>query len=359
MASVSCFAWVAARVKKVRQERSLNGEYKLGETIGLCDFGEVAVAQHVKTRRFVAVKIVLVSTERHDALRQEVCLHRRLDHPNVARLFDVVETPSNVFIMMELGRNGDFFTYLANHRLTEKEARHFMWQLIAGVEHCHSLGVAHRDLKPENLVLDEDLNLKIVDFGSAAPMVDGKVLTQARGSPQYMAPETFYAARTYQGVAADVWSCGIIFYAALCNRLPFDAKCPSEFITQSRRGHVDLHHQLSEDAQDILKKILVASPSKRISIVDIKLHSWFSSNALAQEIEVVTGGFAPQVSGVSEVSTSSGTSGETCPAVRAPASNDAMAVSDDAILPTSLLLKTQQSMLEHSIVGGLVDLVIV
>ena len=106
-------------------------------------------------------------------------------------------------------------------QLPENEARRFFQQIISGLEYCHKHNVVHRDLKPENLLLDENNNIKIADFGLANFLNDGCFLDTSCGSPNYAAPEVI-SGRMYAGPEVDIWSSGVILYALLCGRLPFD-----------------------------------------------------------------------------------------------------------------------------------------
>lgn len=123
---------------------------------------------------------------------------------------------------MEYTRGGELFEYIVKKkRLEEKEAAKFLLQIIAGVEYIHKLGICHRDLKPENLLMDEDKNIKIIDFGLSNTYEEGTKIKTACGSPCYAAPEMI-AGKEYEGLMADIWSCGVILFAMVCGYLPFE-----------------------------------------------------------------------------------------------------------------------------------------
>jgi serine/threonine protein kinase len=160
----------------------------------------------------------------------------------------------------------------------ECEARRIFQQIIAGVEHCHENRVAHRDLKPENIFLDKDRNVKIGDFGLSGEMLEGASLRESCGSPNYAAPELFYKNCEYDGPEVDVWSCGVILYALLCNKLPFDADSIPELIRIIKRGKYSVPGFVSDDAKDLIAQMLCKDPKQRITTSAIRKHHWFAKD---------------------------------------------------------------------------------
>nr|KYP60401.1 SNF1-related protein kinase catalytic subunit alpha KIN10 [Cajanus cajan] len=140
-------------------------------------------------------------------------------HHHIIRLYEVVETPTDIYVVMEYVKSGELFDYIVEKDYLIKL---MLWkQIISGVEYCHRNMVVHRDLKPENLLLDSKFNIKIADFGLSNIMRDGHFLKTSCGSPNYAAPEVI-SGKLYAGPEVDVWSCGVILYALLCGTLPFD-----------------------------------------------------------------------------------------------------------------------------------------
>nr|CCA17060.1 SNF1related protein kinase catalytic subunit alpha p [Albugo laibachii Nc14] len=158
--------------------------------------------------------------------------------------------------------------------LMPEEARHFFHQILSGVEYCHFHRIVHRDLKPENLLLDADNNVKIADFGLSNIMQDGDFLRTSCGSPNYAAPEVI-SGSLYAGPEVDVWSCGVILYALLCGSLPFDDESIPNLFKKIRGGMYSLPSHLSEYARDLIPRMLVVDPMKRITIPEIRQHPWF------------------------------------------------------------------------------------
>ncbi|XP_022750677.1 SNF1-related protein kinase catalytic subunit alpha KIN10-like isoform X2 [Durio zibethinus] len=200
--------------------------YKLGKTLGIGSFGKVKIAEHALTGHKVAIKILnrrkIKNMDMEDKVRREIKILRLFMHPHIIRLYEVIETAADIFVVMEYVKSGELFDYIVEKgRLQEDEARNFFQQIISGVEYCHRNMVVHRDLKPENLLLDSKCNVKIADFGLSNIMRDGHFLKTSCGSPNYAAPEVI-SGKLYAGPEVDVWSCGVILYALLCGTLPFD-----------------------------------------------------------------------------------------------------------------------------------------
>ncbi|XP_051151127.1 SNF1-related protein kinase catalytic subunit alpha KIN10-like [Andrographis paniculata] len=259
-------------------KKAMLPRYKLGKTLGHGAFGKVKLAVHTLTGIKVAIKILeRQSIDEYEAqkVRKEIDIMRQLFHPHIVRLFEVVDTPANVYVVMEYMDSGELFYYLTeNGKLHEDEARHFFQQIISGVEYCHRHLVVHRDLKPENLLLDSDRNVKIADFGLGNIMRDGHFLKTCCGSPNYAAPELI-SRRLYAGPEVDVWSCGVILYALLCGRLPFDDDNIPGLYAKIKNGVYPAANHVSESGRDLISRILVVDPMRRISIPEIRRHPWF------------------------------------------------------------------------------------
>jgi 5'-AMP-activated protein kinase, catalytic alpha subunit len=145
-----------------------------------------------------------------EKVQREINILHLCKHPHINRLYQVIDTPTYIFLVLEYASGGELFDYIISKgRLSPDEARSFFHQIVAGVEYCHFQNVAYRDLKPENLLLDADLNIKIADFGLSNLIRDGDFLQTSCGSPNYAAPEVI-CGHLYAGPKVDVWSCGVI-----------------------------------------------------------------------------------------------------------------------------------------------------
>ncbi|CAK9869637.1 unnamed protein product [Sphagnum jensenii] len=256
--------------------------YKLGKTLGIGSFGKVKVAEHALTGHKVAIKILnrrkIRSMDMEEKVRREIKILRLFMHPHIIRLYEVIETPSDIFVVMEYVKSGELFDYIVEKgRLVEEEARRFFQQIVSGVEYCHRNMVVHRDLKPENLLLDSKCNIKIADFGLSNIMRDGHFLKTSCGSPNYAAPEVI-SGKHYAGPEVDVWSCGVILYALLCGSLPFDDENIPNLFKKIKGGIYTLPSYLSQGARDLIPRMLLVDPMKRMTIPEIRQHGWVKSH---------------------------------------------------------------------------------
>lgn len=260
------------------------GPYVLGKTLGVGSTGRVKLGTHVETNQTVAVKIISKEWLASKAslskkIEREITLMKLIRHPNVMMLYDVYESDMELYLVLEFVEGGELFEYLVKRgRLPEKEALIFFQQIINGLDYCHKHMICHRDLKPENLLLDANFNVKIADFGMATIQQEGKRLETSCGSPHYASPEIIKGVK-YDGGAADIWSCGVILYALLTGNLPFDDENIRKLLQKVKSGLYFMPSSLSEDSQDLIRRMLVVDPEKRITMEEIKNHKWFKSNS--------------------------------------------------------------------------------
>jgi len=255
------------------------GQYRLGKTLGIGAFGKVKLGQHLITGQKVAIKILNKGKIKHmemaEKVRREINILKMCTHPHIIRLYEVIDTPSDIFVIMEYVAGGELFDYIVSRgRLPADEARHFFHMIVSGVEYCHYHNVVHRDLKPENLLLDTDNNIKIADFGLSNVIHDGDFLRTSCGSPNYAAPEVI-SGNLYAGTEVDVWSCGVILYALLCGTLPFDDESIPNLFKKIKSGMYSLPSHLSQLSKELIVRMLVVDPMKRITIPEIRAHPWF------------------------------------------------------------------------------------
>jgi len=213
-----------------------------------------------------------------EKIRREISILQCIKHPHVIRLYELIDTPSDMFMVMEYVPGGELFDHIVHKlRLQEDEARRFFQQILSAVECCHENMVVHRDLKPENLLLDANLHVKVCDFGLSNRIYDGEFLKTSCGSPNYASPEVV-SGRAYGGPEVDVWSCGVVLYALLCGSLPFDDEIVPNLFRKIKHGNFTLPGHLSCEAKDLLVQMLVVDPCKRITFRQIRNHKWFRSN---------------------------------------------------------------------------------
>ena len=191
--------------------------------------------------------------------------------------YTVIKTPMEIIMVLEYA-GGELFDYIVqNGKMKENEARRFFQQIICAVEYCHRHKIVHRDLKPENLLLDENLNVKIADFGLSNIMTDGNFLKTSCGSPNYAAPEVING-KLYAGPEVDVWSCGVILYVLLVGRLPFDDEHIPSLFAKIAKGHYVVPNYMSSGAAALIRKMLAVNPVHRATIDEIRMDPWFVEN---------------------------------------------------------------------------------
>ncbi|KAM6399575.1 testis-specific serine/threonine-protein kinase 3 [Rhynochetos jubatus] len=257
--------------------------YQLGRTIGEGTYSKVKEAFSQKHREKVAIKVI----DKKDApeefvhrfLPQELQIVTRLDHENIIHVHEVLESADGkICLVMELAEDGDVFNYILREGpLPEPRARELFRQLVTAIQYCHGRGVAHRDLKCENALL-QGRTVKLADFGFAKvlPRDRGELSRTFCGSVAYAAPEVLWGL-PHDCRKGDVWSMGVILYALLCARLPFDDTNIPKMLHQQQRGvSVPGHLGISKECQNLLKMLLEPDTSLRPSVEGVSRHPWLT-----------------------------------------------------------------------------------
>lgn len=217
-------------------------KYELGRLLGQGTFAKVYRARNLKSGQNIAVKIIdkqkVLRVGLIDQIKREISVMRLVRHPNVVQLYEVMASKTKIYFAMEYAKGGELFNKVAKGKLKEDVARKYFQQLIAAVDFCHSRGVYHRDIKPENLLLDENGDLKVSDFGLSAlcesRRQDGLLHTTC-GTPAYVAPEVINR-KGYDGAKADIWSCGVVLFVLLAGFLPFQESNIVEMYRKISKG---------------------------------------------------------------------------------------------------------------------------
>ncbi|EHH28195.1 hypothetical protein EGK_18576 [Macaca mulatta] len=288
------------------------GNYRLLKTIGKGNFAKVKLARHILTGREVAIKIIDKTQLNPTSLQKlfrEVRIMKILNHPNIVKLFEVIETEKTLYLIMEYASGGEVFDYLVAHgRMKEKEARAKFRQvvkmdrllnkvqvsfdllslmfifIVSAVQYCHQKRIVHRDLKAENLLLDADMNIKIADFGFSNEFTVGSKLDTFCGSRPYAAPELFQG-KKYDGPEVDVWSLGVILYTLVSGSLPFDGQNLKELRERVLRGKYRIPFYMSTDCENLLKRFLVLNPIKRGTLEQIMKDRWINAGHEEDELK--------------------------------------------------------------------------
>ncbi|XP_070000795.1 serine/threonine-protein kinase SIK3 isoform X4 [Penaeus vannamei] len=265
-------------------------DYQIEKTIGKGNFAVVKLATHTITKSKVAIKIIdktKIDAENLRKILREIEILKKLRHPYIIRLYEVMETERKIFLVTEYASYGELFDYVVNNgRMIEKEARTKFMQIVAALRYCHKRGIVHRDLKAENLLLDKDLNIKLADFGFSNFYTPGVLLSTWCGSPPYAAPELFEG-KAYDGPKADIWSLGVILYVLVCGYLPFDANTLQTLRSIVVAGKFRIPFFMSAECENLITKMLQVDPDRRLSIERIMQHKWITQESLDPRIDEV------------------------------------------------------------------------
>ena len=260
------------------------GPWILGECVGKGASGRVKIAKHRRTGQLAAVKILpiapLVSSRASLATQQaksdkqrlgidrEITMMKLMNHPNIMRIYDVFEGDKELFLVLEYVEGGELFDFLVNRgRLPPNEALIYFRQIVYGLNYAHTFSIIHRDLKPENILIAslQPPLIKIADWGMAAFAPPTLQLETSCGSPHYASPEIVNGEK-YQGNATDIWSCGVILYALLTGRLPFDDKNVRSLLSKVKSGKYEMPSWIDPLAKDLLSRMLIVDVNKRITV---------------------------------------------------------------------------------------------
>lgn len=255
--------------------------YDLGRLLGQGNFAKVYYGRNLATGQSVAIKIIdkekILKVGLINQTKREISVMALIKHPNVLQLYEVMATKTKIYFVLEYAKGGELFNKVAKGKLKEDIARKYFQQLITAVDFCHSRGVYHRDLKPENLLLDENGNLKVSDFGLSAlaesRRQDGLLHTTC-GTPAYVAPEVI-SRKGYDGAKADIWSCGVILFVLLAGYLPFHESNLMDMYRKISKAEYKCPNWFPPEVRRLLSRILDPSPYTRISIAKIMENTWF------------------------------------------------------------------------------------
>ncbi|KAK7284757.1 hypothetical protein RJT34_19510 [Clitoria ternatea] len=267
--------------------------YNLGQELGKGQYGTTFLCTEKASGRKYACKSIpkvkLVTDDDVEDVRREVeIMHHLVGSSNVISIKGAYEDAVAVYVVMELCAGGELFDRIVERgHYTERKAAKLARTIVSVVESCHSLGVIHRDLKPENfLFLDghEDSTLKAIDFGMSVFFKPGDIFSDVVGSPYYIAPEVL---RKCYGPEADVWSAGVIIYILLCGSPPFWGESEQEIFQEVLYGDLDFSSDpwpnISDSAIDLVRKMLVRDPRKRITAHEVLCHPWIQVDGVAPD----------------------------------------------------------------------------
>eukprot|EP01132_Coremiostelium_polycephalum_P006091 gene6091-7589_t len=258
------------------------GNYIIVKTIGRGQFGKVKLGYHKKIpNEKVAIKIINKSKLDQETLKmvqREVRIMKLLRHPNIIRLYEVIETNRALYLIMEYAGEGEVMDFMIAHGvLTETQARSFFVQIVSAIHYCHSKRAVHRDLKPENLLLDTNRQIKIIDFGLSNVFTPGSFLKTFCGSPTYASPELILR-KEYNGPSVDIWSMGVVLFVLVTGYLPFDGDNYVELFQKILAADYTLPNYLTQECKSLISRMLVVDPDKRATLEEIIHHPWLTNS---------------------------------------------------------------------------------
>ena len=260
------------------------GDYLLNEEIGSGGFAKVVQGIHIPTGEKVAVKImdkaqIFSEPLNLNRIQREIAILKIVRHKNIIKLYELMETPNKIYLVMEYCNGGELFDYIVSKQhLTERQACRFFQEIINSIEYLHSLNIVHRDLKPENLLLDKinnKITLKLIDFGISNCYSPEKLLTTPCGTASYAPPE-MHRGDEYYGLLSDVWSAGVVLYAMAFGYLPFCEDDEDTNINNIIEGNYEIPEEASPELSDLLIHLLDINPLTRYDLEQIKQHPWFN-----------------------------------------------------------------------------------
>eukprot|EP00027_Filamoeba_sp_ATCC50430_P011920 CAMPEP_0168565058 /NCGR_PEP_ID=MMETSP0413-20121227/13601_1 /TAXON_ID=136452 /ORGANISM="Filamoeba nolandi, Strain NC-AS-23-1" /LENGTH=717 /DNA_ID=CAMNT_0008596821 /DNA_START=116 /DNA_END=2266 /DNA_ORIENTATION=+ len=255
------------------------GDYYITKTVGQGSYGKVKLAYHRDSKEYVAIKILqkakMLPPELERA-RRETEILSKLNHPNIVRLLKVVETDTSMNIIMEYAGRTLLSYVLERGGLGEFESRKFFLQLLSAVEYCHNRNIVHRDIKHQNILLDDQLNCKVIDFGLSNFMEEGKMRSTFCGTPAYASPEMIVG-KKYVGPEVDIWSMGVVLYSMITGVFPF------ENVGDIIKGHLKEPSGVSRECLDLIKRMLTVDITQRACLQDILKHPWVLGTQLPND----------------------------------------------------------------------------
>ncbi|AQK62480.1 calcium-dependent protein kinase 10 [Zea mays] len=276
-----------------RKTENLKDKYSLGRRLGQGQFGTTHLCVERGTGKELACKSILkrklaTDDDVEDVRREIQIMHHLAGHPSVVAIRGAYEDAVAVHLVMELCGGGELFDRIVRRgHYTERKAAELARVIVGVVEACHSMGVMHRDLKPENFLFadhSEEAALKTIDFGLSIFFRPGQIFTDVVGSPYYVAPEVL---KKRYGPEADVWSAGVIIYILLCGVPPFWAENEQGIFEEVLHGRLDFESEpwpsISDGAKDLVRRMLVRDPRKRLTAHEVLRHPWVQVGGVAPD----------------------------------------------------------------------------
>ncbi|XP_052052906.1 sperm motility kinase 3A-like [Apodemus sylvaticus] len=253
---------------------TLGSQYDILRTIGQGSYAQVKLAHHRLTGTAVAIKVLLKENTEFYPITTEVGIMKRVNHPNIVSLHQIIETEQNIFLILELADGRELFDWIEQSGyMHEGLARKIFSQIVHAMCYCHDIGIVHRDLKPDNIMVDSAGKVKIIDFGLGALVKPGMKLSRFCGALRFCAPE-FFLREPYDGTKVDTWNLGVLLYFMVTGALPFEGNTYKELENQVLLGRYAIPSHLSKELREIIRYLLTVNPTQRPTLKDIMVHPW-------------------------------------------------------------------------------------
>ncbi|XP_050999264.1 sperm motility kinase X-like [Acomys russatus] len=281
------------------EEVTLTDHYMVLRTLGKGSFAEVKLACHLHTGVWVAVKVLERGEKNDSIIMTEIDIIKSLDHPNIIKLFHIIETREHTYMVMEHAAGGDLVSHIEKVGcLQEEETHRIFTQMVCAVNYCHENSIAHRDIKPDNILLDGKGSVKLCDFGLAIKVTSGQRFKGFCGTLEYCAPEIFTDVE-YDAQANDIWSMGVVLYTMVTGRFPFEAKTYSQMKERMLNPQYSIPSTLSQNIANLIVQLFTVDPERRPKICDIRQHQWLKESEelskLASSLETRPSNPAPSI----------------------------------------------------------------
>ena len=263
------------------------GKYVIGSTLGQGAYSKVKKATHSETGNHVAIKIIdnkkYKSKDKEEWIRREIAVLRKLKHPNIVKLYEVLLVGDQLHMIMEYISGGELLDVISRvKKLLEDEARNYMHQIVDAIAYMHGQGVVHRDLKPENILVTRRNVIKVADFGLANIAQDDErhkfqLMSTIVGSPDYCAPE-IVKEKSYNGFKADIYSCGTVLFTMVTGSRPFESESETTTLRRVKGGDYTVPRHVSQGCNTLINGMMANDPNKRFSLENVVSDPWFLIN---------------------------------------------------------------------------------
>jgi len=257
-------------------------DYLIGEQIGQGAYSIVKEAVYLPKNKQVALKIYdkqkFDEPRKKRRLLQEIDIMNKLNHKNIIKLYEVVETQNHYYLVLELVKGKSLHQLIRGKdakKLSENEVKNYFKQIISAIKYCHSMNISHRDIKLENILLDTTNQIKIIDFGFS--MKSSEKLHNFSGTPSYMSPEIIMR-KDHYGQFSDIWALGILLYVMICGVYPYKGKNEKELFEKIKQGELNFPENISENAKSLITKCLNPAAEKRPTAEEILMNEKFLLN---------------------------------------------------------------------------------